>query len=165
MGIYFSPDQKAQKLLKYAGCVPCHFRVTLTGSHLYLAAAHSLTLGAGVPLCLSGYSEASSFLFLATPYQPNLLSKFARVVITKYNRLHSLNNRYVFFHSLEAAISRSSQQSWSLLRPLFLACRCPPSPSVLPWSVLCADICLVSVSSPHKDTSKIGLGPTPMNSF
>lgn len=55
----------------------------------------------------------------------------------KYLRLNGLNNRNYSFMVLEERSPRSKyQQVWFPLRSLTLACRCPPSPSVLTWLFL-----------------------------
>ena len=95
---------------------------------------------------------------------------FASAVVTEHYRLGCINNRSLFSHTSGGWSPRSRcQQVWCLPRLLSLACRWPPSycaPHGLasvcthPWH---HSACLIS--SPYKDSSRTGLGPTLMASF
>ena len=68
------------------------------------------------------------------------------------------------FHIVLEARSPRSRcwQVWRLLRPLSLACRQPPSPCVLMWSLLSGQMSLVSLCAlipSFKDVSQIALEP------
>lgn len=96
-GDLFLPRSKSSEVVKVCGL--CSLSLPSDPNWISLPLLHSLSFGAGAPLVLGRYSEESSFLLPATFYQPNLLCKFARVAVRKYNRLHCLNDRIVFFHS------------------------------------------------------------------
>jgi len=95
---------------------------------------------------------------------------FAGDAITKYHRLHGLNNENLFLTLLETVSPGSRYQKvWFLLRPLFLACMCRASCCFFTQSFLCAGIPGISprvkISYSCENISQIRLDSTVMVSF
>ena len=88
---------------------------------------------------------------------------FARAAIAKYHRLGGLNNRNLLLTVLEAGSLKSGYwQVWFLRRPLFLACRWPPSCCEFTWLFLCVFTAASLVSLPLliRTLVTLGQGPT-----